>query len=120
MSVTSLVTREETSRARLLVEAGGEREEVVVDAPAQVRGEPRADPVDVVDADPGDHAQRADERREGAQRPVEEPLLAAREALVDHHLQALPDHEDHGGGNGDRHAGQRDAAAIGAEQPEKR
>jgi hypothetical protein len=106
--------------ACLLVEPGREQEQMVVDAPAQVRGEARPDPVDVVDAEPREHAEERDQAREQGERLVEELLLAAREALVDHQLQALADHQHHRGRQHDRHHRDRDAGAIRQQQSEKR
>jgi hypothetical protein len=47
-------------------------------------------------------------------------LLAAREALVDHHLQALADPEHHRRGQHDRDERDRDARAVREEEPEER
>jgi hypothetical protein len=82
--------RADFARARVLVERGREREEVIVDAAPQVRREARSDPVHGVDADPGEHPQDRDEagkHREGA---VEHRRLAAREPSSITNLRPWP------------------------------
>jgi hypothetical protein len=54
------------------------------------------------------------------ERLVEQALLAAREALVDDDLEALADDQHHRRGQHDRDERDRDARAVGKQQPEKR
>ncbi len=111
-SVTSLVRRETTSPVRVALEEGRRQpQDVAVDPGAQVGGEARADPVDVVDAHPRHRPQHDDQPGERREPGVEQVGAAAGEPLVDHALQALADHEDHGGGDEQRDEGERRCAA---------
>jgi hypothetical protein len=83
-------------------------------------GETRADPIDLVDAQPREQPQRQHHGEEHGEAAVEHLLAAAGEALVDHELHALPDDEHHRRGQHDRDERDRDARAIREEEPKER
>ena len=112
--------RADLAGARRLEKGRREPQDVAVDLRAQVRGEARADPVDVVDAKPRHGAQRRHQRGEGGEPGVEEIGAAAGEALVDRALQSLADHEHHAGREEERHEGDRDARLVRREKAEER
>jgi hypothetical protein len=111
------MSREITSPgAGRLVIPGRQREQMVEDGAAQIRGDALPDPRHEIEARERRCGHDRDDDEHQRERPVELARIAGSESAVDDELESLPDREHRRGRDHERDRGEHNLLAIGTDE----